>query len=440
MAKFGDQIYKLRKSIANYIAPSKEEIKTSRKETMLVVGDKLVPESAGATIGTKELSLEQCRNTAQQCPLFMKGARKKAADSIRAWHEIENYDKSKTVPALDLTIINNFAIRNQLKLKWYEARVASYVYGNGYLLITFDKDNDTTISDAPAESAIPWGIKVLNSENIKDIDYYPKQKEYYEKLGVKHFHYQNPNTFKEEWIHPDRIIHMVCDKLPHKEFGTSKVNLLRNIIKSMINVDIACGEILAWFAHALVDVKQENMQPEEEKKWKQTCNTHPGAYIHDETSAIEMLRPEAIDPKPFYDYLVLKVAATFVMPTHILTGIQVGRVTGAEIGTGDYLKDVKDDQELQYTPLLARLYSMLLKSKNRTWKYDIVWNPVYIDELAEATIMAKRVEAADKALNGSKGGGGFVNPKEAREIYNRGQIVLSEQIPKDLRKPLPQNP
>jgi hypothetical protein len=434
MATIGDR---LRNVWKNYIAPTKEEIKIGRKEIMIQSGDTLTPENKTSMGHLKKLSPKQCRNAAEQCPLFMKGARKKAGDSVRAWHNIETADAKKKVPQQDLNIINLFTKRNNLKLKWYEAKIASYIYGDGYLLITFDKDNKTSIHDPPAEGAVPWKVTLLNSENITEIDYYPEQKKYYKERATKHFHYTSINATPtaDYWIHPDRLIHFVCDKLPHKEFGTSKVNLLRNIIKSMINIDIACGEILAWFAHAMLDVTQENMQDPEEKKWKDTCNRHPGAVIHDETAEVKMLAPEAIDPKPFYDYLILKVAATFQMPTHILTGIQVGKVTGAEVGTGDYIKDVKDDQDLQDTPLLERLYSMLLEAKGRKWKYEIVWNPIYIDELAEAEIMLKRTQAADLAMNGSRGVGGFVNPKEAREVFNRGQVVLDESVPSDLKEP-----
>lgn len=431
MATIGDR---LRSFWKNYIGFSIEEIKIGGKETELLIGDTANPEYKNQ-IGSKELDMVTCRKTAQQCPLFMKGARKKAADSIRAWHEIETYDKKTNPPELDLSIIRNFERRTQLRRKWYEAKVASFIYGDSYLLITYEHDEKTKLHDPPSEKAVPWNVNIINSENITDIDYYPNKKSYYQKLRIQHFHYENPNDMKDYWIHPDRVIHMVCDKLPHRKFGTSKINLLRNIVKSMINIDIACGDLLSWFSHAKLDVKQDGMQDPELQKWEKTCNKHPGAYIHDETAEIKSIQPEAIDPKPFYEYLILKVAATFVMPTHILTGIQVGRVTGAEVGTGDYIKDIKDDQDLQDTPLLNDLYSKLLKSKQRTWKYEIVWNPIYIDELAEAEIMLKRTQVADLAMNGSRGVGGFTSPKESREIFNRGQIVLSDNVPKDLKKP-----
>jgi len=171
------------------------------------------------------------------------------------------------------------------------------------------------------------------------------------------------------------------------------------------------------------------------KKWQEMVKAHPSAYLHKE-GEIKGIELKAIDPKSFYDYIILCIAAAFYMPTHILTGIQIGKVTGAEIGTGDYVKDLKDDQELAFNPLLERIYSMLLKSKGRSFdKYEIVWNPIYIDELSEADILEKRVNAAEKALNGTRGVGGFIDMKEARRVFNEGQIEL--EIEKDIEPKQP---
>jgi len=440
MATIGDH---LRKVWKNYIAPSAEDIKEGKKELNLIHPPDASPEYKHSFL-KKELSMETCRETALQCPLFMKGARKKAMDSIRAWFEIESQNQ-QTVPVKeDLQILKTFERRNQFKKKWEEAKVAAFTYGDGYLLITYENDEKTEVHDPPTKIevndnkvyAAPWKITVLNSEYIKEIDYYPSQKRKYQKLFTKHFHYEDTKNGKDYWIHPDRIIHLTVDKLPHKEFGNSKINLLRNIIKSMVNVDISCGEILAWFAHGSYDIKEDGLGDERLKFWQRVVKQHPGAYIHDETSEIKAINPVAIDPKPFYDYLVLKVASAFRMPTHVLTGVQIGKVTGAEVGMGDYVKDVKDDQDFEYTPLIEILYERILKAKGRKWKYNIVWNAIYIDELAEAAILHKRVEAATLAMNGQRGAGGFINPKEARTVFNKGQIELdTEKIPTDIPKP-----
>lgn len=443
---------RLKDTWKNYRAPTPEEVKKGRKEERLIAGEGTVPEQKDkfGFPKSKKLSMAKCRTTAEQCPLFMKGARKKASDSVRAWHETENYDRKKKPAAVDLQLIKNFERRSDLRRKWRDAKVAKFVYGDSYLLITFDNDEETKLHDPPSIIkndknekiyVCPYTVKLLNSECIKDIDYFPDKKAHYKSIFVKHFHYVDNKEGRDDWIHPDRIIHFVSDRLPYREFGTSKVNLLRNIIKSTINIDIACGEILSWFAHGMLDIMQEGGGEAEEKKWKDIADKHPGAWIHDETAQLKAINPQAIDPKPFYEYMVLKIASAFVMPTHILTGIQVGKVTGAEVGTGDYVKDIKDEQDLDDTPLLERLYAMILSAKGRTWKYNIVWNPIYIDELAEAEILVKRVTAADLAFNGSRGVGGFISDVESRRIFNVGQIQLdADKVPKLKAPQLQQSP
>lgn len=413
----------IRKRLQNYFAPTKQDVKVGRKEEILVAGDAMFPEQKNDPF-TKKLSVEKCVNVAEQCPLFMKAARKKSKDSIRAWHRIEHVDKTKKPVKIDLQHIENFSRRNQLKSLWKRLRVAAFTAGDGYLLITFENDRTRKLANPPSKNSIPYKVNLLKSQNITEIGFNPDRPEDAKNL-IKSFHYVEQSSGKDLWIYPDRIIHMANDQL-FGEFGNSKANLLRNIIKSSVNVDIATGEILAWFAHGLLDIMLDDANENQIKKWETITGLHPGAYIHGKEEAeIKAIAPQAIDPKPFYDYLILNIAAAYFMPTHILTGIQIGKVTGAEIGTGDYVKDLKDDQELDYNPLLERLYSMILKAHGRSWSnYEIIWNPIYIDELSEADILEKKVRAAEMALNGIRGAGGLIDLEEARRIFNDGQIKL----------------
>lgn len=431
----------------NYIAPSKDEI-IGQKENNLKNPRNASPDQKSSGFGTKKLSMTKCRMVAEQTPLFMKGVRKKSMDSVRAWHEIVVKDGKSEPVSIDLKIIDNFMERNNFQHQWYMMRVDSFVYGDGFILLTFSNDDKTKLHEPPSKDAVPYSSQLVSPEKIEKIDYYPEKKEFYRRKGVKHFYFQDRETGESYWIHPDRIIHLPGDRLSYSEFGQSKVNLLRNIIKSKINVDIACGEILSWFAHGVFDIGIDNCGENDVDRWTEIANQHPGAWIHDkDREEIKAVNPTTIDPKPFYDYLVLNIASAIVMPVHVLTGVQVGRVTGAEVGTGDYYKDVRDDQDLLYTPLLMKLYKWLLRGHNynidekppkRRWKYKIVWNQIYIDERSEAEILKTKVDSAAIALNGPKGGVGFIDEKEAREMINKGQIQLdTDKKPKPPQPPQP---
>jgi len=421
----------------NYVAPTKEEIVQERKEIDL--SSPKITESKTGWV-TKTLTPDKLFETATQCPFFMKGARKKSMDSVRAWHVLVPLQDKGKVFAEDKKLIQDFEERSQIKYKWNLARVSSFIYGDGYLIVSFKGDKEETTIKPPTDKSYPWNVRLLDSKCITDIGY-PNNS--YEKDEIKYFHYVNSKDAVDMWIHPDRIIHLVNDEVAGEMFGTSTVNLLRNVIKSQINVDIACGEILAWFAHGIYDVTQEGCKQKEREMWEKIIERHPSALVHDDTAKVESINPQAINPTPFYSQLISSIAAAFRMPKHILEGIEVGRVTGAEVGYGDYYKDVKDDQDLIYSPLLTPLYKKILEGQGRTWRYAIEWNPVYIDELAEADIVLKHAQIADLAKNGSKFGGGYITDEEAREIFNKGQVILDPTLslpPKPAPEIIPQNP
>lgn len=365
--------------------------------------------------GYKELSPERRRDIANESPLFMKGIRKKSLDTFRAWHTIETKKgRGKPIYA-DLIAIESFDRRSNFKYKCYEARVASHIYGNGFLLITFLNDGEKrSLSSKPLPKAEPYTVNVLNSEYINNM----KESENGEIC------YVFLKDGDEKLIHPDRVIHFPANKIPGFALGVSTIDILRHTMFSKKNIDIAAGHILSWFSHGLIDVTWEDMEENEKKEMEKLISNHPGAYIHDQDVEVDVKNPTSIDPKPFYDYVVLNIAAAINMPTHILTGIQTGRVTGSEIGFGDYYRDVKDEQEIEFTPKLENLYARILKARGRDWKYNIIWNTIYIDEMSEAKLLEIRVNAAEKAMNGTKGAGGFIDMEEAREILNKGQISV----------------
>jgi len=153
----GDKLIKVWK---NYIAPTEKDVQKGRKEEEIASGDDRFPEQKHDPF-TKKLSVKKCIEAGEQCPLFMKGARKKAKDSIRAWHKIEHIDKTKSPFSIDLMHIRNFTRRNNLKMLWERLRVASFLTGDGYLLITFDGDEDTKIFEPPTKNATPYKVRLI---------------------------------------------------------------------------------------------------------------------------------------------------------------------------------------------------------------------------------------------------------------------------------------
>ena len=394
---------------SDYLAVTKTKI--GKKEKNL-----LSPEMYDSVLeksGYEKLTPEKRRNVALQCPLLMKGIKKKSLDTFRAWFKIETEDGKSSPIKADIDAFKEFETRNQLKKKMYEMRLCAHIYGDGFLLITFLNDEHKSLSDPVDETSEPYIVDVLNPEHIKDMK---------KVNGTIYYSYDDGSPGEAKLIHPDRIIHATIDKLPHSMFGISTIDIVRWTLESNKNIDRASGQILSWFAHGILDITKEGLQDPERDGILKVAAKHPGAWVHDEEMTIEYKNPTAINPKPFYDYVVLNIAAVLNMPTHVLTGIQTGRVTGSEIGFADYYRDVRDEQQLIFEPLLVDLYSRILRAKGRRFKYILKWNEIYVDEGMEVEQLVKKIDAAEKALTG-----GFITKQEARKILNDGQIVVDPE-------------
>jgi hypothetical protein len=384
----------------------------------------------------EKLTSKNCRKLALTCPLFMKGVKKKAMDTFRAGFKEEKLDGTKP-KTYEQIWIDDFNRRNEINSLLEETKQCAHIYGEGVWYIRFKSElsKEYSKSSAPPEHDLPFKVYLLDPERV---DKYIYKNSYWRDKNIKHLKYKvGRDTI---YIHPDRIISFQEKKLPFSDFGISDVTILRHIISSVADIDIAVGHILKWFAHGFIWWQKEGASPEERKQMLKTLSQHPNALVGDERYTLEVKNPEAINPKPFYDYLVMCIAGILVMPTHILTGVRVGRVTGAEAGYSDYYRDINDIQRLIYAPRLKKLYQMifdyhthhdrnaLARNVEYIFDYDIVWNPTYVNEMAEAELFAKRAEAVEKLIS-TKLSFPVISIDEAREILMRGQIEFKNKLP-----------
>lgn len=401
---------------------------TGTKETRLKSGNGW---GAGQTKNSDDVQLtpDKRRELAYQSPIFMKGVRKKTHDSIRAWFKIQTKNKSTPIQ-MDEDALVAFEKRCNYKKKFGQAVKDAHIYGDGFLLIQFDKkDEGMPLESQPSPDSEPIGVIVLNPEKITSVKYATE-----ENKSKDLYHFVYSGAMGDKLIHPDRIQHIVLNDDSTSKLGVSHVDILRNTIKSKKNVDIAVGRILSWFSHGLLDIKANDIDDDEIKELKEVARTHPSSWVHDEDDfEIDVIQPNAIQPKDFMDFLVLNIASVLVMPVHVLTGIQIGRVTGAEIGFADYYRDIRDIQELVYTPLIEDLYRRIIEARGRTWKYDLAWQTVYVDELGEANIMEKRMAFVSQGIQA-----GVIDQEEGRKMLNEGMIELD--IHKEIQPPITKKP
>lgn len=378
-----------------------------------------------------KLTSTMCRKLALSCPLFIKGVKKKSQDTFRAGFDIKKGDKN--IIGQQGIWINKFNKRNNILSLLEETKVNVHIYGYGIWLIQFynelisQKDGKKiNYEQPPNENAEPWKLTLLNSETVDKFEYKNKN---WQKRGIKHLKIKN-NNGDTHYIHPDRIVPFAEKKLGFSMFGISDVVILRHIIDSSSDIDIATGKILKWSSRGITEWKKINASPDEQKEMLRILNTHPDAYASSDDYTLNVHNPEAIDPSPYYNYIKMCIAAVLVMPTHVLTGIEVGRVTGAEAGFSDYHRDISDNQNLVYAPPLKSLYQRIfdakgaqLKDKKFIFDYAIVWNPTYVNELAEIELYLKRADIVSK-LMATKMSKAIITVEEARKILNEGYTKL----------------
>jgi len=428
MATLGDRISDFN---IKFIKKTKKEVEKI-SEVKTIEDDLSNPEEYGSMRSkySSGLTPEKRRELALQSSLFMKGTIKKNSDTFRAWFKFKREDGIK-IPIADLELVKDFDNKTEIKRKFRTAGICADIYGDGYLLIKFYEPNNNgakKLEQEVPDKSIPLDLILLNPENITE--YKPKD----DKSKQYYYHYLNPKKSEDKWIHPDRIIHIKTVDLPFDYFGVSKVDILQNILISSVDIDIATGEILKWFSHGTQVLTKQGMQKNERTKALALMKEHPNFFAFSEKYKLEVTNPSGINPTPYYDHISEAISAALIIPRQVLLGIEIGRVTGAEIGFADYYRDIKDNQELVYTPHILRLYKLLAEANDRDFsKYEIDWEITYIDEMAEAELLGKRTAAA---VNARSSNPPIISVREARRMINEGNVELDpDDEPEE--KPLP---
>jgi len=407
--------------------------KSTKADDLMMKPDEYGSEGKKWGADTK-LTPKKRREIALLAPFFMKATKKKNLDRFRSWFEFENINNRKPPSVVDNKIIQLFDDRADPKFKFVIANICVDIYGDGFILKKYT--NDVLIKRGKNEGKVDYelpppknaglrNLELLDPENLTDMKYLSdknsKKGKQFKDKGILHFFYANQKTGVEKYIHPDRIMHFKDDQLPFSKLGVSKVDMLRNIITSEAEIDIATGEILKWFSHGILEVTKTGMQQNEKDEALKVLAEHPNYYANSDQWKLQVHNPTAIDPKEFYNYIILGIASVFVMPTQVLLGVQIGKVTGAETGYSDYYRDVKDKQELIDTPLVKEMYKEVFAGYGKEFKYKPVWNDIYVGELAEAELLGKRSASVQILLSTNPP---VIDQGEAREMMNKGRIYL----------------
>jgi hypothetical protein len=418
-----------------WIRKTSEEKRTAKVENITEIDEQGIEEKDekfSMSIDGKKLTPEMRRRMALTAPFYMKGLRKKCRDSFRAGFTFKN-PKTKDLPPEDeMKVLDEFNKRNNIYKFLSLMKQDAHIYGDGITLILFVDDQNTKKPDlslALGKKAKPHELKRIDPERITGYEYKNK---YWKEKRVKHLVYEKKNSgfFSKQgkiFIHPDRLLLFKETDFAFSKFGISDIDMLRHVISSNADIDIATGDILKWWSYGIVQWTKDGADRNTMKAMRKIAEKHPHTFIGNEDYKLQVHNLVAIDPKPFYDYLIMAISAVLVMPTHVLKGLEIGETTGAEAGYVDYNKDIKDSQNLVYKPNLDKLYKMLYKSEfinkegiqYRKFDYEIEFNTIYVGEYAEAEIDAKRSATAVNMKTA-----GIIDNEESRMYINEGHIHL----------------
>jgi len=359
-------------------------------------------------------------------PLIKKAIYKKNRDTFKNWFTIKDED-GETIPKQTQKIIDAFDKKSNFKSLMYMSGVCANVYGTGFIEKIYNEHGNTKPSSAIDDRKKLIGLELLNSENIRE------RKKLNDKDKTLYPVYVAPNSSEKIHIHPTRLEVVRIDYLPHSYFGTSIPKVVWNILKSKMMADVSSGEILNWFGRGMFDVEITGMTDDDEKEAHKQLKDHPDYLLHDENFKVDVKNPTRVDPAPFYDYFYTNIAAALDMPKHMLVGSEIGNVTGSEVGTSAYYSDIQNIQNLVFTPIIENIYEELFRSYGKEWKYNIEWNPIFVDELSEAKILQTRAYSATQSVNA-----GIVSIPEARRMLTIGMQDLDpDEIPEKPEEPEP---
>ena len=360
-------------------------------------------------------------------PLVLKAIYKKNRDIFKNWFVIRPVDEKDKIDPMVLKILKDFDKKTNFPNKLYVSGVCANIYGTGFIEKIYNEHGNSKAMNPPGDNAKLVDLNLLSSKHITS-----RKKS--DKKGDSILYPVFKKGFTDEvLIHPDRLSVVRTDWLPGNFFGISKVYVMMNILKSKMTADQASGDFVDWVSKGITDVTIKGMQDEQEKSATKVLKSHPNTLIHDEDYSVAVHNPARIDLGSFFDYFYVNIAAGLEMPKHVLIGSETGNVTGSEVGISSYYGDVQNIQTLVFTPIIEDIYKEVLAAHGKEWKYEIYWNPIFVDELSEAKILQTRAYSATQTVASN-----IISIPEARKMLNEGVVKLdADKVPEVEKPPQP---
>ncbi len=225
-------------------------------------------------------------------------------------------------------------------------------------------------------------------------------------------------------VHASRFIYMPVNQYGNDPEGIGYMRPAYNYLVVLDNVIWSTGQAFYRNAAGFLHYIKKKGKPAAMKKIKaQAKNTNSiTAWVSDETTEIKDVgvRRSALNPEQYWDVYLKAVAMSFDIPMQIVEGVAAGAVTGSETNLKDYYSDISAKQEIDFTPVVEQLISILQKTNQvADGEYHIKWNPLQEMNAKEQAEIAKLKAETDKIRIDS----GVLEPAEVRKELEQEKKV-----------------
>jgi len=102
-----------------------------------------------------------------------------------------------------------------------------------------------------------------------------------------------------------------------------------------------------------------------------------------------------------------------------LIGEQKGKLTGSKVELADYYKSILSNQQIYLSPIYHKMFQLLLGD---SWKYEIYWNPLYVDDETEIKNKTLLMEKIGELYSKHS----LIDIIEARQLLRENDINIPE--------------
>ncbi len=182
-------------------------------------------------------------------------------------------------------------------------------------------------------------------------------------------------------VHASRFIYMPVNQYGNDPEGIGYMRPAYNYLVVLDNVIWSTGQAFYRNAAGFIHYIKKKGKPAAMKAIKaQAAETNSKtAWVSDETTEIKDVgvRKSALNPEQYWNVALKAVAMSFDIPMQIVEGVAAGAVTGSETNLKDYYSDISAKQELDFTPVIEQLITILQGTKQvADGDYKVEWNPL----------------------------------------------------------------